>query len=414
MHHPVEAALAEPELSVIVPCFNAAETIERALGSVLADRAADLECVVIDDASTDGTLAVLERLAAADPRVVVVPSPANMGVSAARNVALERARGTWLTFLDADDVYTEGGIAALMGPTRTTDALAVVGQRVWDDGEKTWISSLYDIPDIREPGRKSIASAPGLMYSAAATSKVFHRSVADALKFEGRVLGDQPWTIRALLRAGDRIEVIGDVVYRWWRQPTELTDPRSITASTRSQARGSAVAVRLAITAHAQVSEEARRTIEDPAAQRLVARVYLERLIRSDLGMFLKRALDRRDPAVAELLVSFGEFLEAVPRDLVAEEGPLIMRTLLRPLLEAWSWLPPEARNAFWSIVRPTVAADPDVYRLIGGGRMGQAAMHLVSAVDTRPTRSLASAATGRAVAARKELAATKPPAATP
>ncbi len=400
-----------PELSVIVPCWNAEGSIERALGTVLADRKTPLEVLVVDDASTDGTLAIIERLAAADPRVIVVRSPRNAGASAARNLALQRFRGTWLTFLDADDILTDGAIAALMGPTRTTDALAVIGQRVWDDGAHTWVTGLYDIPDIREPGRKSLATAPGLVYYASATGKAFHRSLVGDLTFEGRVLGDQPWALRALLRAGDRIEVIADDVYVWLRQPTELTDPRSITATTRSTARGSAGAVRVAIRAHADVSEEARRTVTDPAAQRLIARTYLERLLRSDLGMYLKRALDRRDPLIAELLVADGEFLASVPRDLLAEEGPLVMRTLLKPLLDAWSWLPPDARNAFWGLVRPTVAADPEVYRLIGGGRMGQATMHLLRAIDTGPTRSLATAATGRAVAARQRSAAAKPPA---
>ena len=112
-----------PELSVIVPCWNAEDSIERALGTVLADRATPLEVIVVDDASTDGTLAILERLAAADPRVIVVRSPRNAGASAARNLALQRFRGTWLTFLDADDILTDGAIAALMAPTRTTDAL---------------------------------------------------------------------------------------------------------------------------------------------------------------------------------------------------------------------------------------------------------------------------------------------------
>ncbi len=405
---------AAPELSVVVPCWNAADSIERALGSVLADRETSLECIVVDDGSTDGSPAILERLAAADPRVVVVRAPHNAGASAARNLALERYRGTWLTFLDADDVFTDGAVAALMRPTRTTDALAVVGQRIWDDGTTTWVSSFYDIPDIREPGRKSLASAPGLVYYASATGKAFHRSLVGDLRFEGRVLGDQPWTLRALLRAGDRIEVIADDVYVWLRQSTELTDPRSITATTRSTARGSVEAVRVAITAHAQVSAEARRTIADPAAQRLVALTYLERLLRSDLGMYLKRALDRRDPAIAELLDAFRAFLEAVPRDLLADESSVVVRALYKPLLDAWPSLPPPARNAFWGILRPVGAVDPSVYRQLGGGRMGQAAMRLVRAVDTGPTRSLASVATGRAAAARRRATETGPPAEVP
>ncbi|HEY6570171.1 MAG TPA: glycosyltransferase family 2 protein [Candidatus Limnocylindrales bacterium] len=395
------AGPAPPELSVIVPAWNAADSIERALGTVLADPDADVECVVVDDASTDATVSVVERMAASDPRIVLIRSPRNGGASAARNLALDQIRGTWVTFLDADDILTDVGVEALLGPTRMTDPLAVIGQRVWSDGTKRWVSSLYDIPDIREPGRKSMVSAPGLVYYASATGKAFHRSLVGDLRFEGRVLGDQPWALRALLRAGDRIEVVPEDVYVWLRAPTEMTDPRSITATTRSTARGSADAVRVAITAHAQVSAEAYRTIDDPAAQRLVARVYLERLLRSDLGMYLKRALDRHDPAIAELLVAFGAFLESVPRDLLAEEGPLVTRTLLKPLVDAWLRLPPDARNAFWGVVRPTVAADPSVYDKLGGGRVGRTAIRLVSAVDTAPTRAFATAATDRAAQAR-------------
>ena len=70
---------AGPELSVIVPCWNAAGSIERALGSVLADRETSLECVAVDDGSSDGSPAILERLAAADPRVVVDPCTRERG-----------------------------------------------------------------------------------------------------------------------------------------------------------------------------------------------------------------------------------------------------------------------------------------------------------------------------------------------
>ena len=54
---------AVPELSVIVPCWNAAGSIELALGSVLADRETSLECVVVDDGSSDGSPEILDRLA---------------------------------------------------------------------------------------------------------------------------------------------------------------------------------------------------------------------------------------------------------------------------------------------------------------------------------------------------------------
>ena len=98
------------------------------------------------------------------------------------------------------------------------------GRTGWTPGSRPQ----YDRPDIREPGRKSLVANPGLMFYASGTGKLFHRSIREGLRFEGRVLGDQPWTLRALLRAGDRIEVIGDVVYEWDRDRGPATrSPRS-------------------------------------------------------------------------------------------------------------------------------------------------------------------------------------------
>ena len=92
-----------------------------------------------------------------------------------------------------------GGLAAMAAVARSTDALAVIGQRILSDGERTWIPKLYDQPDAREPGRKSLVRNPGLMFTASVTGKLFHSTCATGLRFEGRVLGDQPWALRALL-----------------------------------------------------------------------------------------------------------------------------------------------------------------------------------------------------------------------
>src|SRR5262245_6415533 len=120
-----------PRLSVIVAAWNGAATIETALGSVLDQREVPLECVVVDDGSSDDTAARVEALAAGDRRVVVVRAPANEGVSAARNRALDVARGEWLTFLDADDRLLPGGLAAMLRAADDGDDVrAVVGQRI--------------------------------------------------------------------------------------------------------------------------------------------------------------------------------------------------------------------------------------------------------------------------------------------
>jgi hypothetical protein len=92
-----------PLVSVIFPVHNAREHIETAVRSVLAQTWRNIEVLLVDDASTDGTAAVLERIAATDARVRVLGSERNGGPYVARNLGLRAARGVFVTCHDADD-----------------------------------------------------------------------------------------------------------------------------------------------------------------------------------------------------------------------------------------------------------------------------------------------------------------------
>ena len=92
----------KPVASVIVPCRNAAGTVEAALAGVQASSLREIEILAVDDGSVDDTAKVLERIAAADARVKIFSS-GGRGVSAARNLALDNASGEFVFFVDADD-----------------------------------------------------------------------------------------------------------------------------------------------------------------------------------------------------------------------------------------------------------------------------------------------------------------------
>jgi teichuronic acid biosynthesis glycosyltransferase TuaG len=93
-------------VSVVVPCYNAAGTLERTLRSVLEQSHPVLELIVVDDASTDRSAALVEALAATDARIRLIRMPANAGAPAApRNLGTRMARGVWVAYLDADDIW---------------------------------------------------------------------------------------------------------------------------------------------------------------------------------------------------------------------------------------------------------------------------------------------------------------------
>jgi glycosyltransferase involved in cell wall biosynthesis len=93
-----------PLVSVIIPAFNPAGMIEQALRSVQTQTINNFEVIVVDDGSTDDTAAITQRFCDGDSRFFLVEQP-HGGLSAARNTAIARARGEFIAFLDADDVW---------------------------------------------------------------------------------------------------------------------------------------------------------------------------------------------------------------------------------------------------------------------------------------------------------------------
>ena len=92
-----------PKVSVVLPTFERWPLLLRALTSVLDQTDVDLEVLVIDDCSSDGTPARLGAIA--DPRLRVLRQETNQGVARARNRAIEAAQGEWVAFLDDDDFW---------------------------------------------------------------------------------------------------------------------------------------------------------------------------------------------------------------------------------------------------------------------------------------------------------------------
>jgi glycosyltransferase involved in cell wall biosynthesis len=101
-----------PRVSVVMPAWNAARTIGAAMASVLSQSLPDLELVICDDASSDATVRVAESIA--DGRVRVLRQERNGGPGAARDRAIDVARGQWIAVIDADDAWLPDRLERLL------------------------------------------------------------------------------------------------------------------------------------------------------------------------------------------------------------------------------------------------------------------------------------------------------------
>ncbi|PRZ06549.1 glycosyltransferase involved in cell wall biosynthesis [Isoptericola sp. CG 20/1183] len=124
--------VSRPQVSVVVPARDAAGHLPDALGSLQRQDLdlCELEVVVVDDGSTDDTLAVLEEASSRLPALRWVHHRTPQGVSAARNRGVREARGRWVTFLDPDDWYFPGHLAAMLDAAERYDVDFLVCDQV--------------------------------------------------------------------------------------------------------------------------------------------------------------------------------------------------------------------------------------------------------------------------------------------
>lgn len=113
-------------VSVVIPCFNYARYLPDAVESVLRQQDVDVDVIVVDDASTDESLAVAERLAERDPRVRVFANPANSGPVVTFNRGLAEAKGEYLVRLDADDLLTPGSLSRAVAVMQALPGVGMV------------------------------------------------------------------------------------------------------------------------------------------------------------------------------------------------------------------------------------------------------------------------------------------------
>ena len=161
-------------VSVVVPTFNRATVLPRAIESVLAQQWPSLELIVVDDGSSDQTIELLNRDYVNKHAELRVISQANSGVSAARNAAIKQAKGEWIALLDSDDEWLPNKLQ------QQCDALQTSGLQVCHTQE-LWIRNGVRVNQMnkhqKSGGRIFNACLP--LCAMSPSSIVIHRSVFD-------------------------------------------------------------------------------------------------------------------------------------------------------------------------------------------------------------------------------------------
>lgn len=329
-------AAKAPILSVVIPCHDAARWIATLVHSIQSQGIDELEILVVDDASTDASRAILNSLALLDKRIKVIDGEGH-GPGAARNLAIQQAQGEFLTFADADDIVLPGAYSSMLDSLKTTGSDFVFGGYVRHKGSSVSSPQIVEATHREDLAKVTAKTFPQAFEEPVLWNKIFRTDfwntcvgpIPEDVNYE-----DQPPVLRAIC-AATSFDVLKRDVYSW-RLASAGTSRSTVKTSLRD------VRDRAAITR--MMWKEAK----EGDAPRELLEFMLERIIARDLHMFAIHLPHKPhgDP--------YRETMRALARDITgwASDFPEVMKRI-----------PLEHRLLFWVLAH---GGDQDIDDEIG------------------------------------------------
>ena len=223
--------MTAPKISVIVPIYNQAPFIRETVDSVLDQDYPNLELVLSDDGSTDGTSEILREYAAGEPnRVKVVASEENTGIAGAFNRALEAHTGEYIAWLGGDDVMLPGKLSRQVAVLHARpDVIGCCHDAdVFDsDSGRTYgrFSEVYNgRRGVRDGGVELLLDPAYMMLP---STMMVRSSAVDGLRFDKRIRVSNDWLFDIELFQRGRIVGLDDVLARYRRHQRNVTSQTS-------------------------------------------------------------------------------------------------------------------------------------------------------------------------------------------
>ncbi len=208
-----------PLVSVIVPIYNGEPFLDLCLQTIFDQTYKNLEIWLVDDGSTDGSPAMCDAFAARDPRVRVIHQP-NRGQSAARNVALDRMNGEYVTFIDCDDFVRPDMVEHLLAIAKEYDADNVSAD-AYATSERT-LSEVEERPlQVTVVDPVKVIEDPEIfeLYGATVLHKLYEKSLFSDLRFtEGMIYEDAAIRVPLMWRTR-RLAISNQIVYYYYYSP---------------------------------------------------------------------------------------------------------------------------------------------------------------------------------------------------
>lgn len=222
-----------PLVSIIVPVYNVNTFLRDTIESILAQSFSDIEIILVDDGSTDGSSRICDEYVTRDRRIIVIHQHENCGVSAARNLGLSAARGKYISFVDSDDFVHPRLIEVLLHAIECSkcdfsmvkliklnpeDAKLVQNVQMVDDCPTQFINAIDYYKNMLHKGDESFCVAVG---------KLYYREKVSNIDFVGTMGEDQYWILKQLHNI-NKVALVTIPLYFWIQNPASVTHKKMV------------------------------------------------------------------------------------------------------------------------------------------------------------------------------------------
>lgn len=215
------------KVSVIVPVYNTIHPLERCIRSIIMQTLSEIELIIVDDGSTDGSGEVADAYAQKDPRIRVIHQD-NAGVDTARNTGIAAAKGEYIAFIDSDDYADERLYEVLYHAIEESkaDVVSCSMYRVWEH-KKVLVESQDRIIDLHENPRAAVIDRlvfGDYKFRMSVWGKLYKKSLLDRydIWYWGKRMGDALFNIKVLM-AADKVQVLSAPLYYYHKRPGSIT-----------------------------------------------------------------------------------------------------------------------------------------------------------------------------------------------
>lgn len=275
-------------ISVIIPIYNVERYIEKTLESLKSQKFTNIEYILINDGSTDGTEKKILAETALDDRFLIVTTE-NRGVSAARNIGLDLSKGDYVLFLDADDYYCDDAISKLYKAAIETEADITYGRIKRFDNTKSWYVKSHIDSGMHHIGEKNILDNPELFYSIGPGAKLFSKKIIKSVKFPENISygEDQILTVTAYLNAR-KVVCIDEDVYMYRIRESKDSSTQTLRENCLVYLEGLLEVTKINLT-YIQTSEN-----YNESQKQFIMKSYFERLLKFEVYPNIKAGLRKR------------------------------------------------------------------------------------------------------------------------